>query len=330
MPALRDLPACPRGALTCKGIHFKKSVSVCVYFSTERSMEIYQIRTFLTVARLGHLTRAAEQLHVTQPAVSKQLKALEQELGVLLFERQASGMVLTREGKALLPVAERILFNAMEMINQARTLRGEVAGAVSIGTVIDPDTLRLGAFLGALLDYFPKVQPRLKHGISGWVLERVKDGELDVGFYLGPVNDPEIAGVPICTLTYLVIAPPEWATRMQHACWADLANMPWIGTPEHSSQHRLVHTMFGERGLSVQTVVEVDQEASMVSMVRCGVGLATMRADLAREAQERGEVCVWAGTEQECPLSLIFRVTRRDDMLVAACRKALGEVWPGE
>ena len=62
-------------------------------------MEIYQIRTFLTVARLAHLTRAAEQLHLTQPAVSKQLKVLEQELGVVLFESQVGGMVLTREGK---------------------------------------------------------------------------------------------------------------------------------------------------------------------------------------------------------------------------------------
>ena len=69
-------------------------------------MEIYQLRTFLAVARLGHLTRAAEQLHLTQPAVSKQVKALEQELGVLLFERQPTGMVLTSEGRALFVVCD--------------------------------------------------------------------------------------------------------------------------------------------------------------------------------------------------------------------------------
>ena len=88
--------------------------------------------------------------------------------------------------------------------------------------------------------------------------------------------------------------------------------------------------MFAERGLSVSPVVEADQEASMVSLVRNGVGLATMRDDLAREAQHRGEVSIWPGTVQDCPLSFIFKTTRRDDVLVAACRKALAEVWPSD
>ena len=291
-------------------------------------MEIYQIRTFLAVARLGHLTRAAEQLHLTQPAVSKQIKALEQELGVLLFERQPTGMVLTREGRALFPQAERTLFDAMELLNHARMLRGEVSGEVTIGTVIDPDTLRLGSFLAALMAYFPKVQARLRHGISGWVMGQVNAGELDVGFYLGPVLEPDVSSLPMRTLQYVVIGPPEWSARLGQADWAALAQMPWIGTPAHSSQHRLVHTMFAEHGLKVRTSVEADQEASMVSLVRNGVGLATMRDDLARAAQARGEVCIWAGTVQDCPLSLVFKTSRRDDVLVAACRKALAEVWP--
>jgi DNA-binding transcriptional LysR family regulator len=293
-------------------------------------MEIYQIRTFLAVARLGHITRAAEQLHLTQPAVSKQIKALESELGVLLFERQPTGMVLTREGQALYPQAETTLFNAMELLNHARMLRGEVSGAVVIGTVIDPDTLRLGAFLAALLEYFPKVQARLQHGISGWVMERVKAGEIDAGFYLGPVLDPEISSLPMRTLQYLVVAPPAWKEKVQAADWVALADLPWIGTPQHSSQHRLVRTMFAEHGLTVRPVMEADQEASMVSLVRTGVGLATMRDDLAREAQARGEVYIWPGTVQDCPLSFVFKATRLDDVLVAACRKALAEVWPRE
>ncbi|MES2888845.1 MAG: LysR family transcriptional regulator [Pseudomonadota bacterium] len=293
-------------------------------------MEIYQLRTFLAVARLGHLTRAAEQLHLTQPAVSKQIKALEQGLGLLLFERQPTGMVLTHEGRSLIPLAERTLFDAEALLNQAHVLRGEVGGTVLIGTVIDPDTLRLGSFLGALLAYFPKVQVRLQHGISGGVLERVDAGTLDAGFYIGPVEDPEIISLPMRALQYVVIGPPEWMQRLARADWADLALMPWIGTPAHSSQHRLVRTMFAGHGLSVTPVIEADQEASMVSLVRNGVGLATMRVDLAREAQQRGEVCIWPGTVQDCPLSFIFKTARRKDVLLTACCKALCEVWPSE
>ena len=82
-------------------------------------MEIYQLRTFLAVARLGSLTRAAEQMHISQPAVSKQLKALEEELGALLFDRLSFGMALTKAGETLLPHAERTLFEAVELLNTA-------------------------------------------------------------------------------------------------------------------------------------------------------------------------------------------------------------------
>ncbi|HXU65990.1 MAG TPA: LysR family transcriptional regulator, partial [Casimicrobiaceae bacterium] len=72
-------------------------------------MELYQLRSFAAVAELGHLTRAAERLHVSQPAVSAQIKALEDELSVLLFERGATGMALTAAGRALLPEALRVI-----------------------------------------------------------------------------------------------------------------------------------------------------------------------------------------------------------------------------
>lgn len=83
-------------------------------------MEIYQLRTFLTVARLGHLTRAAERLHVSQSAVSKQIKALEDELGVILFVRTSTGTSLTKSGQLLLPQAEKTLANAIELVNMAK------------------------------------------------------------------------------------------------------------------------------------------------------------------------------------------------------------------
>jgi DNA-binding transcriptional LysR family regulator len=72
-------------------------------------MEIYQLRAFVTVAKLGHLTRAAEALHVTQPAVTAQIKALEEELGVALFDRRPGRMALTKAGELLLPEADHVL-----------------------------------------------------------------------------------------------------------------------------------------------------------------------------------------------------------------------------
>ncbi|MEP6610162.1 MAG: LysR family transcriptional regulator, partial [Burkholderiaceae bacterium] len=88
-------------------------------------MELYQLRSFAAIAETGQLTRAAEKLHVSQPAVSAQLKALEEELEFALFERTPNGMVLTAAGKRLLAEADKVLAAAQHLQNHARMLKGE-------------------------------------------------------------------------------------------------------------------------------------------------------------------------------------------------------------
>ena len=290
-------------------------------------MEIYQLRTFLAVARVGHLTRASEQLHITQPAVSKQLKALEEELGVLLFDRLPTGMALTKAGEALLPHAERTLFDAVELLNTAKRLQGEVAGSIKLGTIIDPESIRLGALLGALLQYYPLLQVKLQHGISGGILEQVAASKLDAGFYLGHVSEASVAAVLLKTVTYRVIAPPHWAAQMQGATWATLGRMPWVGTPAHSSQYRLLRQMLREHGHEPRLVVEADQESSMINLVKNGVGLCLMRDELASAALTRQEVCIWDGVAQDCPLMFIYPKAREQDPSMVGLVRVLREVW---
>jgi len=95
-------------------------------------MELCQLRGFAAVAEHGHLTRAAERLHVSQPAVSAQNRALEDELGVAPFERGASGMTLVSEGSTLLPLASRGIGAAADLKSRARLLEGEVAALVAL------------------------------------------------------------------------------------------------------------------------------------------------------------------------------------------------------
>ena len=101
-------------------------------------MELYQLRSFVAVAELGHLTRAADKLHVSQPALSAQIKALEEELELELFERRSSGMMLTAAGKRLVGEAQKLLSAAQSLRNEARTIKGEVVGVARVGTLSDP------------------------------------------------------------------------------------------------------------------------------------------------------------------------------------------------
>jgi DNA-binding transcriptional LysR family regulator len=290
-------------------------------------MEIYQLRTFIAVARQANLTRAADQLHLTQSAVSKQLRALEEELGVLLFDRLPSGTVLTASGKMLLPQAELTLANAVALKNHASALRGGVSATVRLGTIVDPESIRLGPFLGALLQYYPQVQVKLQHGISGGILEKLVSGEIDAGFYLGMVQESGIAHFHLETVVYEVIAPVEWAPRIENASWDIIGKMPWVGTPKHSSQNRLVREMLAEHGHQPHFSIEADQEASMINLVSNGVGLCLMRAGLSRAAAARGEVSVWNGVQRPCPLSFIYPSAATGDPATQAMLRVLREVW---
>lgn len=286
---------------------------------------MHQLRAFLTVARCNNLTRASEQLHLTQPAVSKQIKSLEDELGVLLFERTSGGMSLTRNGEVLLPFADKTLASAVELISTSGRLRGELSGIVKLGTIIDPESLGLGDFLSWMLKYHPKVVIKLLHGISGWVLNQVQAGDLDAGYYLGEVALPDIAAFEIRTVSYVIIAPTGWRGQIEAADWAALARLPWVGTPMLSSQYRIVKEFFAQRGLTTNTVIEADQESSMLNLVKEGIGLCIMREEIARPRAQLKEIEIWNEVSWQCPLSFVYRKSRADDATIVSMLKIISE-----
>ncbi len=293
-------------------------------------MELYQLKAFLAVARSGALLRASDQLHLTQSAVSKQIKSLEDELGVLLFERAPTGMTLSAAGRRLLPHATRTVDEANALASVAASMRGKVTGTLRLGTIVDPDSIRLGPLLAALLQFYPHLDVSLVHGISGAVLQRLRAGEVDAGFHLGAVKDAQIAVRPLALEHYRVVAPAAWADRLRDATWDDLAAMPWLATPPGSSQHGLVDQMFAERGLTYATVVEADQEASMIELIQSGVALGLMRERIAAAALAAGQVVAWPGACLPCPLSLLYRRADESSTVIQALLATLQIVWPAD
>ena len=138
-------------------------------------MELYQLRSFAAIAETGNLTRAAEKLHVSQPAVSAQIRSLEDELDLALFARTPAGMELTPAGQRVLADAERVLAAAQVLRNHARALKNEVAGKVGVGTLSDPLFTRIGEFLSATVKRHPLLQVELHHEISGAAYAKVRD-----------------------------------------------------------------------------------------------------------------------------------------------------------
>jgi DNA-binding transcriptional LysR family regulator len=297
-------------------------------------MDLVLLRAFVTVARTGNMTRAAVQLHLTQPAVSLQIKNLQETLGVALFARTSRGLALTRDGQALLPHAERALAAASDVERAASTLRQEVHGRLRIGTILDPAFLRLGGFLKQLVETYPRIETELRHGMSGWVLDQIRSRELDVGYYIGePASDSprEHDLFHTATLThfqYRVLAPAGWKNRLSRVRdWPALAMLPWIWTPPASAHHRLLSRRFAEAGVVPVKVAQVDQEPSMLDLVKSGVGLTLVRDSIAiAEAHAHGLTIV-EGITVPTQLTLVTLAERQNEPAITTAFKLVEQQW---
>ena len=293
-------------------------------------MELYQLRTFAAVAQEGHVTRAAERLHISQPAVSGQIKALEQQLGVRLFERSASGMGLTPAGRELLTYAQKVIGAADQLRRTAQRLTGAdaVVGRLRVGTVSDPETNRLGDLLAAATAKHPGLDLELQQEVSGAAPVAVREGQLDASFYYGPPLGDDFVALPLRPLVYRVVAPADWAPRVRNASVAELAALPWVLTPPISTHHVLAKQLFSEHEVTPPLRhVEADNETVIASLVVSGVGASLMREDAALAREAAGEIVLARRGRMTTTLWFVVSADRADDPLVQALLDLVRQVW---
>ncbi len=196
---------------------------------------------------------------------------------------------------------------------------------------------RRDTFLKALIENGPGIETTLRHGMSGDISEGLRRNELDAGFFLGDPRDydpaagdgaaPLFHARELAQLTYRVVAPPSLASFIRDADWTQLASLPWIGTPPASVHNRLLTRLFTDLGVRQHVVAQVDQESSMVAMVRTGVGLSLCRESIALHEQQAHGLVIAEGVGISTTLSFLCLYARTGDPAIAAAFDAIRRVW---
>jgi DNA-binding transcriptional LysR family regulator len=290
-------------------------------------IEIHQLRAFQAVAETGQLTRAAERLHISQPALSAQIRSLEDELGQRLFNRSPQGMEITPMGRELLPYANEVLHALDNLRRAASPHRDEVAGRLRIGTVSDPGFIRVGELLARSRDQFPLIEIELHNEFTGAAFELVRTGALDASFYYGEISDPSVTGMRLASMRYCVTGPSAWADQLASADWKAIAAMPWVLAPETSSHYRLTRELLAAHGVEPSRSIEADQESVIANLVESEVGLALVRDDLAAARQKAGALYVWGHGCADTALWFIYRPESARESVLAALLRVLRELW---
>src|SRR6188472_3717753 len=174
-------------------------------------MELSDLVTFSTVARLGGVTRAADELNTVQSNITQRVKALEAEIGTALFERHSRGMTLTGAGRRLLPYAQRMAALSREALLAARD-DGEPKGPLAIGSMETTAAVRLPPLLAEFHRRFPAVRLTLRTATTAELVAAVLDGSLDGAFVAGPIEHSELTDVTAFREELVLVTARRWKT----------------------------------------------------------------------------------------------------------------------
>ncbi|HVH40722.1 MAG TPA: LysR family transcriptional regulator [Labilithrix sp.] len=254
-------------------------------------MELRHLRYFVAVAEERHFGRAAERVRIAQPPLSRQIQALEEELGVRLFDRSRRKVELTAAGTTLLDHARRV-FAAVELATREtlRASRGE-RGRIAIGYPSSLAYSGLPELLRAFRAKFPEVEVALSELSPQAQIEALKDGRLDVGFVRAPFDDPALASMLVRREPLVVAMPADHplASRKRIALGL-LAEEPFVSFPRSRGPAffdqlmRLCH----DAGFTPRVAQEA-QQLDLVSLVSAGFGVAIVPSSV-RHVRRAGVV----------------------------------------
>lgn len=281
-------------------------------------MELRHLRYFVTLAEELHFGRAAEKLHISQPPLSMQIRALEDELGVMLFNRTQRHVALTQAGHALLQEARQILARVEQAVLITRRAgRGEI-GELAVGFISVADYNVLPVVLREFRRKFPLVNLTLREATTDAQVRDLVAGRLDVGFLLPPVTEPALESVSILREPLIVALPEKHplAKKAGKLALEKLKDAPFILFPRPNAPglYDDVVSCCKAAGFSPRVEQEAIQMQTIISLVSAELGVALIPASL---TNLRRTGVVYKSLKQQSPLTEIHLAWRRGDELPA-------------
>ncbi len=239
-----------------------------------------RLQVFNTVARLLSFTRAAEALHMTQPAVTFQVRQLEEAFNTRLFDRTHNRISLTEAGERVHEYADRILALYGEMDEAVREMTGEVKGVLLLGASTTIAEYMLPALLGDFKRRFPDVGIRLREANSDAIVAMVENNEIDLGLVESPVGNKNLA-VATCRMDPLVlICPPEHPLAKQDVVPLEvLGEYPCICREEGSGTREVLLEALRGEGINyddLNVIMELGSPEAIKGAVEAGMGVAIL------------------------------------------------------
>jgi len=287
-----------------------------------------RLQVFHTVARHLSFTKAAEALHMTQPAVTFQVRQLEEYFNTRLFDRTHNRISLTDAGKTVFGFADKIFELYAEMENAVRELTGEISGLMVIGASTTIAEYMLPALLGDFKSKYPDVNVRLKVSNTDGIVHMVENNVIDLGIVEAPVNNKNLM-VEVCRMDQLVavVPPHHLLASMETVPIRNVIECPYICREEGSGTREVILEHMIENGMSASDLnisLELGSPEAIKGAVEAGMGVSIIsRATISKELQLGTLVALNLDPPLERPFSFVhqkqkFRLRAMDELLAFA------------
>jgi DNA-binding transcriptional LysR family regulator len=244
-------------------------------------MELRHLRYFIAAAETENVSRAALKLHVSQPALSRQIRDLEEELGFALFERSAKSVRLTEAGNTFLVEARAVLHRADEAVNRARAIATGTRGELHVGYAPSPTVRIVPATLRVFQSQMPQVRVRLHDLSTEEMLAGVREGKLQIALVVRPnramlrgLHFEELARDLMC----LAVPPGHAFARLRSVTLAQAVREPLVvfTQRDYPEYHEYLERLFAPLKAKPRTAEEHDSSASLIAAIESGAGVAVV------------------------------------------------------
>lgn len=285
-----------------------------------RAVDSKQLQVFLTVCGAGSFSKAALDLDVTQPLITRTIRGLEEELGVELFYRNGRGVVLSEAGMLLKDYADEIVERMRLATNAVTSLKASPKGRLVLGVPPSVGTVLTVPLVKKIRNEFPNVALQVIEGFSGHILEWLLAGRIDAGVLYNSPNHPSVLTEPLADDELFLIGPTfgDDRPRLGQVDFGVFARLPMILPSRPHGLRRLIDHLLADRGIYPRVEMELEAMSSTMLLVEEGAGYTVLPYASVHTLVEAGRLAVWPfdppitrtlilATSSQRPMSSNFR-----------------------
>ena len=267
-------------------------------------MELKQLEYFRSVARIGSFSQASAMLMVVQPALSRQIGSLEEEVGSKLFYRNGRGVTLTDAGRRFLDVAERALDELEGVRAELKAERSAPSGTVTLGMPPSVSAMIGAPLLMRLRRSFPDIKLHITDGLSGHVCEWMMSGKIDIGIIHESRQSSSLILEHLLSEALYLVGQPDPALGLSRPANAfgevsleQIASLPLVLQGQTHGLRRLIDRVVGEAGLELDVQMQIDAVRTIANLVQSEKLYGILPLGCVLDDLHIGQLCAWQVTQ---------------------------------